>query len=400
MGNSRRVWRAHRAAMIPDVPARPAGGRELALIALAAIGLWLSAPGSAGAHDLERTRVTLTFAADGSFTLDLANDPEWLLLRLEPFLDDYPDLGRRDAVERVTPAARDRRLAELASVMADRIVLFVDGREVRASSVTYHAPPTALEPDGTPTPGRYRLEGRVGPDARLLRWFYGIVADPYPLSIARADGQMYTEWIGGTVWSRPIDLTGQFVQPTRWATARDYVALGFTHILPKGLDHILFVLGLFLLATRVRPVLWQVTAFTVAHSITLGLSIYGVVSLPPTVVEPLIALSIAYVAIENVITRELHTWRVVVVFLFGLLHGLGFAGVLRELSLPRDEFLTALVSFNVGVELGQLTVIGAAALLLWPAMRQSWYRRQIVVPASVAIALVGAYWTVTRAIVR
>ena len=105
------------------------------------------------------------------------------------------------------------------------------------------------------------------------------------------------------------------------------------------------------------------TAFTVAHSITLGLSIYGVVALPPRVVEPLIALSIAYVAIENLITRELHAWRIGVVFLFGLLHGLGFAGVLRELGLPRGEFLTALLSFNVGVELGQLSVIAAAALV-------------------------------------
>ena len=79
-------------------------------------------------------------------------------------------------------------------------------------------------------------------------------------------------------------------------------------------------------------------------------------------------------AVENLVTRELHAWRVLVVFLFGLLHGLGFAGVLRELGLPRSEFLTALLSFNVGVEIGQLSVIAAAALILWPAMRRGWYR--------------------------
>ena len=302
------------------------------------------------AHDLERTRVHLTFAADGSFTLDLANDPEWLLLRLEPFLADYPDLPVRPEGTRLPPADRDARLAVLAPVMVDRIVLYVDGREVRPSSVVYEPPSSPTEPDGTPMAAHYRMQGRVGADARMLRWFYGIVADPYPLTIARADGQVYTEWIGGTVWSRPIDLTGQFIAPSRWTVVRQYVVLGFTHILPKGVDHILFVIGLFLLSTRLRPVLTQVTAFTVAHSITLGLSIYGIVALPPGIVEPLIALSIAYVAIENLITRELHAWRIGVVFLFGLLHGLGFAGVLRELGLPRNEFLTALLSFNVGVE--------------------------------------------------
>ena len=236
----------------------------------------------------------------------------------------------------------------------------------------------------------------MGADARMLRWFYGIVADPYPLTISRADGQVYTEWIGGTVWSRPIDLTGQFIPPSRWTVIRQYVVLGFTHILPKGVDHILFVIGLFLLSTRLRTVLAQVTAFTVAHSITLGLSIYGIVALPPRVVEPLIALSIAYVAIENLITRELHAWRIGVVFLFGLLHGLGFAGVLRELGLPRGEFLTALLSFNLGVEFGQVSVIAAAALVTAPFVKGERYRRRVVVPASLAIAAVGIYWTVTR----
>src|SRR5205823_5104476 len=127
----------------------------------------------------------------------------------------------------------------------------------------------------------------------------------------------------------------------------------FTHIVPGGLDHILFVLGIFLLSMKVKPVLAQVTAFTLAHSITLGLTIYGLVSVSPRVVEPMIALSIAYVAIENIATTALRPSRVAIVFAFGLLHGMGFAGVLKELGLPRAEFLTALVTFNVGVELGQ-----------------------------------------------
>jgi hydrogenase/urease accessory protein HupE len=166
---------------------------------------------------------------------------------------------------------------------------------------------------------------------------------------------------------------------------------------PKGLDHVLFVLGIYLLSTRARWVLWQVSAFTVAHSITLGLSMYGILAVSPRIVEPLIALSIAYVAVENIFVSELKSWRVALVFAFGLLHGMGFAGVLQELGLPRSEFVTALVTFNLGVEAGQLAVIGAAFLLIgfhWS--HRAWYRTRIVVPASALIACMAVYWTIAR----
>ena len=173
--------------------------------------------------------------------------------------------------------------------------------------------------------------------------------------------------------------------------------LGFTHILPKGLDHMLFVLGIFLLSRRLRQVLWQVSAFTVAHSITLGLSIYGVISVPAAVVEPLIALSIAYVAIENLFVAEVRARRIALVFLFGLLHGMGFAGALKEVGLPRSEFVTALVTFNLGVEGGQLAVIGIAFLLVgWSCSRHAWYHRRVVMPASAIMACIAVYWTLQR----
>ena len=141
----------------------------------------------------------------------------------------------------------------------------------------------------------------------------------------------------------------------------------------------------------------QVTAFTVAHSITLGLSIYGVLALPSSIVDPLIALSIAYVAVENILTPHLKPWRTLVVFGFGLLHGLGFAGVLQEVGLPRSQLLPALASFNVGVEFGQLTVIAVAFLAVgvWGRSR-SWYRPCVVIPASATIAVVGLFWAVQR----
>lgn len=335
----------------------------------------------------------LSLRANGRFVLEVANDPNWLLLRLETFAGGQVPAN-------MTPEQRDARLADLTAAFADRIVLFVDAHEVRAAAVEY-LPPPRRDPgsglgDAETPPAKYRLTGVMPRDASRLRFLYGLVADPYPLEVRQPDGSSAIEWIEGANWSGTIDLATSFVRPTRTEIARQYLWLGYTHILPKGLDHMLFVLGLFLLSPRLKPLLLQVTAFTIAHSITLGLSIYGVVSLPSRVVEPLIALSIAYVAIENLITRELKPWRLALVFTFGLLHGLGFAGVLRELGLPRQEFLTALLTFNVGVEGGQLTIIGAALVAAAPFLKKGWYRPRVVIPASLLIATAGIYWIVAR----
>ncbi len=186
--------------------------------------------------------------------------------------------------------------------------------------------------------------------------------------------------------------------PSLWRIMSQYVLLGFEHIVPEGLDHILFVLGLFLLSPKIKPLLMQVTCFTVAHSLTLGLAMFGLVRAPAAVVEPVIALSIAFVAVENLWTNRLSPWRPAVVFVFGLVHGLGFASVLNGLGLPRSDFVPAVVSFNIGVELGQLAVIAAAFLVVGWARNLTWYRMAIVRPASVAIAGVGLFWTVQRVI--
>lgn len=181
-----------------------------------------------------------------------------------------------------------------------------------------------------------------------------------------------------------VFITGQFI------------ALGFWHIIPTGPDHILFVLGLFLLSPTLKPLLWQVTAFTLAHSVTLALAMNGIVNLPPHIVEPLIAASIAFVAIENLFTSKLQPWRPIIVFAFGLLHGLGFAGVMSELNLPDGQFVPALVGFNLGVELGQLAVIAAALLAVGWFRQSRGYRWGVVIPASIAIASIGIYWTIQR----
>src|SRR5207244_10656397 len=126
-------------------------------------------------------------------------------------------------------------------------------------------------------------------------------------------------------------------------------------------------------------------------------SVCGVGSLPARVGEPLIALSIVCVAIENVFTARLHAWRPLVVFAFGLLHGMGFAGVLTGIGLPRSEFVPALLSFNLGVEAGQLAVIFAAFVVLGlPFRNKPWYRRRIVIPGSLLIAAVRLSWSIVR----
>ncbi len=176
-----------------------------------------------------------------------------------------------------------------------------------------------------------------------------------------------------------------------------YLQLGFTHILPLGLDHILFVLSLFLLNPKLKPVLWQATAFTVAHTITLGLAMYKVIKPPANIVEPVIALSIMYVALENIFSSKLKASRIGVVFLFGLIHGMGFASALTELGLPKNAYFSSLLMFNLGVELGQVTVILAAFFLLGKIFgNKSYYRNKIVIPLSILIAAIAAYWTVER----
>lgn len=189
------------------------------------------------------------------------------------------------------------------------------------------------------------------------------------------------------------------------STAVLYVSIGMRHILPDGLDHILFVLAIFLASVRFRALLIQVSAFTVAHTATLALAASGVITPSPAIVEPLIALTIGFVAFENLFFKDMTKWRPAVVFGFGLVHGMGFAGFFGELGLPPGQFWSALISFNVGVEIGQLAVIVAAAALGLVLRRflddptgARQYRQFVVLPGSALIGCVGFWWLVERII--
>ena len=247
------------------------------------------------------------------------------------------------------------------------------------------------------------LEGEVPTGSRALTFYYPAAFGDSAVRVRQVDEVNERwhwsawQWIREDIASEAFSLTEVFSPPTTWDIFVDYAVAGFEHIVPVGADHILFVLGLYLFSSRMRPLLWQVTMFTIAHSITLPLAMLGHVTLPERVVEPLIALSIAYVGVENLWHRRLHKSRLFLVFGFGLLHGLGFARMLDEFGMPEGAFVTALVAFNVGVEFGQLAIIAVAWLAfgLWFGQRP-WYRRMVVVPASLLIASIGLLWAWER----
>ena len=178
---------------------------------------------------------------------------------------------------------------------------------------------------------------------------------------------------------------------------KSYTQLGFKHIIPKGLDHILFVLALFLLSSRLKPMILQVSIFTLAHTITLFLGVLDVIIIPSIIVEPIIALSICFIAIENLFTENLKKTRPYIIFIFGLLHGLGFAGVLNEIGISDGLFISSLISFNIGVELGQISVILLSYIFISLLFKNKlWYRDRITKPLSLVIALIGFYWFFER----
>ena len=231
---------------------------------------------------------------------------------------------------------------------------------------------------------------------------FGWVAQNGGLVVRHGIGDnAYAAFLTGGEMSAPLPRAG-FVDETKVQVFWRFLVEGIQHIIPKGLDHILFVFGLFLFSLAWRPLLSQITTFTLAHTVTLGLSTLNFITIPASqmwLIEALIAISIAYVAIENILRPKLGWWRIVVVFLFGLLHGLGFASVLGDLGLAQGQFILSLVAFNIGVEFGQLTVVAIAFIFLaLPFGRSIQYRKVVVFPCSLAIAIIGIYWFFERAL--
>ncbi len=366
------------------------------LAALCSLSMLAASP--VGAHTLRPAVATLQLDESGLLSVQIRTNAEALLAGIGPEhgdTDDAPTAALYNELRALPGEALATKFADFAPEFLNNLELKSSTGVIVVDFISIDVPETGdleLARDSL-----INLQTRLPATTESVVWAwppeYGssVVRFSTPESVTPV-----TAWLRAGQVSDALAVSGVMSPPSRLTVVIDYIVLGFEHILPLGLDHILFVLGLFLLSVRLAPLLWQISAFTLAHTLTLGLSIYGVISLPASIVEPLIAISIAYVGIENCLYSQLKPWRVLLVFLFGLLHGMGFAGVLSEIGLPEGEYLTALLSFNVGVEFGQLAVVSLAFLCVGWFRHKDWYRRAIVVPASLAIAAAGLYWTWER----
>jgi hypothetical protein len=290
----------------------------------------------------------------------------------------------------------ERALKTLAPEIVRLTDLEVDGRRLELS-----------RDEVAPTPNRaglatVHLAGSLPAGASVIRWRASFLPMAYPVTVVGGSTEVAPdsyEWIAGREWSRLYRIEELGAKDGPWRAALRLIPTGFTHILPAGLDHVFFMLGLFLMASTRRALLLQVSAFTLAHSLTLALGAFGAVSIPSRIIEPLIAASIAFIAIENIFATSVSRWRIFVVFVFGLLHGLGFAGAMADLGLSGRHLVASLVGFNAGVELGQLAVILAASLVVRALRLPVDAERQFVLrPASAAIALMGLFWAFERTV--
>ena len=370
---------------------------------LVMLSLWPLAQ-SADAHQLRPAIVNLEFTQNGWVKVHIQTNIESLIAGIDSSHDDTDDSPQTELYNQLRALSSEQLTREfklLEESIISQLNLAFDGVKSDLSLVRLDIPDIG-NLDKSRLSDLHLLAFIPNPsdsDKPEVTW-------QYPKKFGNNVAHFYydqtpqektSHWLTDGVMSPPFELNAAYTPKPFTQVATEYTVLGFEHIVPKGIDHILFVLGLFLLSVKLRPLLLQVTAFTLAHSITLGLTIYGVISLPPSIVEPLIALSIVAVGIENIFVKTVKIRRIVVVFLFGLLHGMGFAGVLSQLGLPESDFVTALVFFNIGVEAGQLFVITVAFLcVFWLLKNQQLYRQWVVIPVSALISLIGLYWTYER----
>ncbi len=354
----------------------------------------------AAAHEVRPMIATLTAGDSGSVEVALSINVEAAMAGIGVEHDDTSDSPAApvyDRLRELPPDTLSREFREFAPTFLDGLEVEFDGQPVvlTISEVEIpHVGNTALA-----RISRIVLTGQVPSDAHDFTWRLDPSLGDSVVRVRSpgADEILYATHVPTGETAGPVSLS--VPQPQTMAEVfTDYLWIGFTHILPKGLDHILFVVGLFLLSTRPSTLVWQVSAFTVAHTLTIALATLGIVNVPGSVVEPLIALSIAWIGVENMLTVRLHRWRLAVVFGFGLLHGLGFASVLEQIGLSTTHFATGLIAFNIGVELGQLTVIALCFLAVGWFMRWHRYRQAVVIPGSLAITLVALFWVVERTV--
>jgi hypothetical protein len=359
------------------------------------------------------TEVTVTFAKPGSLEVKIGLDLTQILGspdRYYAFVTE-PEAAQRDEVQRMLPAVLDglqlrvgatplKLMLQQFSTSTANKTLILDSQMSTLTTFRFtaelpdsHEPLKLVVPIGAPIdyPVVYTL---IIPAAQVsrTRWLEDGAheSEPYDWFAKAPQGDVSPATLHGSQAAFSPESLAWYRQ------AALYLRLGFHHIVPEGADHILFVLGLFFLGITWRKLLSQTTVFTIAHATTLFLSTYGIFSLPSRYVEPAIALSISWIAIENVFKPRLGPSRLVLVFGFGLVHGLGFASSLSDIPFPKHDFLFALLGFNFGVDLGQLFVMAVAFLLVGWFRHKPWFRQRIAIPASLLIAAIGLVWAIQR----
>ena len=363
---------------------------------------------SANADIVKPALVEISVKTDGTYQIEIRASIEALLTGINTQYKNTKDSPNAQAYDdyRVLSSEQLRQsFHSFEKVFLEEIKLIIDGQQAEPHVTKV----TIAEPGYVKVPriSLIIVEGVIATSAQSLSWYYPSRFGDNAVRVRQVDEVNEKwhwsswQWLKNDKTSKPFSLTEVFTQQATFEVVSTYIISGFEHILPKGLDHILFILGIFLLSARMKPLLWQVTMFTIAHTITLGLSMNGLINLPANIVEPLIALSIAFIGIENILTPKLHRSRLFIVFIFGLLHGMGFASVLSDFGMPENDFAVALISFNVGVEIAQIAIILLAYLVFgyWFRRRlanEQQYRHIIVIPGSLFIALIGLYWTYDR----
>ena len=362
-------------------------------------------PSVATAHELKPAIVNLNFSQGSNnsqtslLSIDIVTNIESLIADIGPEHEDT-DSSNNTILYKELRAMDERTLMNEFSSFQSKFISQIDITDSQNNSIPLTLYDVAIPETGditVPRDTRITLQASLPRDTVALKWKWN---QAFGEAIVRANSDsIVLEYAALLSPGQQSDLI-QFTEVTKqsgWSVLQNYVVVGFEHILPKGLDHILFVIGVFLLTPAWRPIAIQVTIFTLAHSITLALSINGLLTVPSTIVEPLIALSILIICIENHLTDKLTKWRVVMVFVFGLLHGLGFASVLNDVGLNSQHFFIALLGFNVGVEIGQLLIIAICMLGIgiWFGKHHS-YRTYFSKPASIVIGAIGLFWFIER----
>jgi hypothetical protein len=309
-----------------------------------------------------------------------------------------PPLSRA-AVMESTPEEFARIRKETESTLRKRLCLTFADKQVdwRLEFPDFEKTPFALpEEAGDIALISIRLVIDPVPGAGELRigWSGEQEAELIILNEDAEGGDVVSAEPGGSITLLKQTASGQS-SPVEKPITGGWVQMGFRHVLPLGLDHLLFIVGLFLLVPKWKPLMGQSLLFTLAHSITLALSVFAVVQVQSKLVEVLIAVSIAWIGIENLLTRKLGRQRLILVFCFGLLHGLGFASVLAEKlgGVPRELLAGPLFGFNVGVELAQITVLTTAFLVIRPIRK---WTPQVQAVGSALVALAGIVWAIQR----